>query len=116
MCVDDEKIAIDFPLMKSGRAFSLMLLALCEVAIQHGIHTMVSNYEPQLKRIYKRAGVDVNEMGRADIYGKYPVCCGQFEVSDNVLQIMRKRLDIEMPLYCKIGASTSIINALSEAA
>ncbi|MGO7675535.1 hypothetical protein ACC685_37370, partial [Rhizobium ruizarguesonis] len=61
------------------RAFSMMLLALCECALDHGIHTMISNYEPYLKRVYKRAGAEVEELGREDGYGKYPVCCGAFE-------------------------------------
>lgn len=101
MCVDIDKISLKFPDIDADRAFSLMLLALCEVAIEHSINWVVANYEPQLKRIYKRAGVDVNEMGRSDEYGKYPVCCGQFEVSKRVLKTMRTKLNVDAQLYSK---------------
>jgi N-acyl-L-homoserine lactone synthetase len=101
MCVDEPVIAKDFPNVDGGRAFCLLLLALCECAMAHGIHTMISNYEPHLKRIYKRAGAEVDELGRADKYGKYPVCCGAFEVSDQVLAKMRAALAIDLPLYRK---------------
>jgi acyl homoserine lactone synthase len=101
MCVDEQAIKSDFPDMDASRAFCLLLLALCECATAHGIHTMISNYEPQLKRIYKRAGAEVDELGRADGYGKYPVCCGAFEVSKEVLRRMRTALGIDLPLYRK---------------
>lgn len=38
---------------------------LCEVALDHGIETLVSNYEPHLKRLYERAGAELEELGRA---------------------------------------------------
>lgn len=101
MCLDENKLTRDMPGLTAARGFSLLLLALCEVAIAHGIRWMVSNYEPQMKRIYRRTGIDVNELGRADKYGKYPVCCGQFEVSQHVLQTMRSRLGVSAPLYSK---------------
>ena len=101
MCVDEHAIKAEFPDIDAGRAFCLLLLALCECAMAHGIHTMISNYEPQLKRVYKRAGAVVDELGRADGYGKYPVCCGRFEVSGEVQARMRKALGIDLPLYRK---------------
>lgn len=101
MCVDEEAVKADFPDIDAGRAFCLLLLALCECALAHGIHTMISNYEPHLKRIYKRAGAEVDELGRADGYGKYPVCCGAFDVSNDVLIKMRTALKVDLPLYRK---------------
>lgn len=104
MCIDEEAIRMDFPETDAGRAFGLMLLALCECALSHGIHTMISNYEPHLKRIYKRAGAEVDELGRADGYGRYPVCCGAFDVSKTVLLNMRAALGVDLPVYRKIAA------------
>lgn len=101
MCVDEAAIKSDFADIDGGRAFCLLLLALCECAMAHGIHTMISNYEPHLKRIYKRAGAEVDELGRADGYGRHPVCCGAFEVSQDVLRKMRAALGVDLPLYRK---------------
>jgi N-acyl-L-homoserine lactone synthetase len=113
MCVDEAALSRDLPTIDAGRAFCLMLLALCECAMAHGIHTMISNYEPQLKRIYRRAGADVDELGRADGYGKYPVCCGAFEVSERVLAKMRAALGIDLPLYRKHAPVTSVTRQMT---
>lgn len=103
MCIDQETINAVYPTIEAGRAFSLLFLALCECALDHGIHTMVSNYEPQMKLVYRRAGVKVQELGRADGYGKRPVCCGVFEVSEPVLETMRTKLAVSSTLYHKNG-------------
>ncbi|MBB3590168.1 acyl homoserine lactone synthase [Rhizobium sp. BK529] len=116
MCIDEEAIAADFPDVDAGRAFSMLLLALCECALDHGIHTMISNYEPHLKRIYKRAGAEVEELGRADGYGKYPVCCGAFEVSERVLDRMRASLGIDTPLYIRYVPTRSVVTQFLEMA
>lgn len=118
MCIDEAAIATYFPDIDAGRAFSLMLLALCECALAHGVHTLISNYEPQLKRVYRRAGIDVDELGRADGYGKHPVCCGAFEVSHRVLAKLRATLGVDTPLYRRIipplgGASDVSVAAWS---
>jgi len=99
MCVDDAAIRRDFPDLSSARAFSLLLLALCECGLDHGIHTLVSNYEPHFRRIYQRAGLRVTELGRADGYGRFPVCCGVFDVSEETRQAMRRALNLTRPLY-----------------
>lgn len=101
MCVAEQSIERDYPGTDPSRAFCLMLLALCECALAHGIRTMISNYEPHLRRIYRRAGADVNELGRADGYGRHPVCCGAFEVSARVLDKMRRALHIDAPVFSK---------------
>lgn len=116
MCIDQELLMADHPEIEPGFAFSLLLLALCEVAIQHGIHTMVSNYEPQMKRVYRRAGIAVNELGRSAEYGKYPVCCSTFEVSKQVLAEMRSKLGVNAPVYQIRTPKRSIADYVLEAA
>ena len=99
MCLDERALSSDYPDMPTGRAFSLLLVALCEFALSHDIHTLISNYEPHFKRIYARAGARVHELGRADGFGRSPVCCGAFEVSADVLLSMRARLGLSEPVY-----------------
>jgi acyl homoserine lactone synthase len=99
MCVDEEMLAIDFPELDAGKAFCMLLLALCECGLSNGIQTLVSNYEPHLARVYRRAGLKVHEMGRADGYGRSAVCCGIFEVSEKVRLRMQQALGITAPLY-----------------
>lgn len=107
MCVDEELLARDHPNISPGRAFCLLLLALCEVALAHGIHTLVSNYEPHMKRMYQKAGAELEEIGKADGYGKRPVCCGIFEVSERIRAAMREKLGVTEPLYTKPNKKTS---------
>ncbi|WP_373236393.1 acyl-homoserine-lactone synthase [Cohaesibacter celericrescens] len=116
MCIDEDALAVDYPEMEPARAFSMMFVALCECAIEHGIHTMVSNYEPQMKRVYRRAGVEVNELGRADGYGKRPVCCGMFEVSKEILETMRSKVEIQESLYSKAAPYGSLVAKIQKAA
>ncbi|WP_176086161.1 acyl-homoserine-lactone synthase [Martelella sp. HB161492] len=104
MCLDDEAVQRDHEDMSPGYAFSLLLLALCECALDHGIHTMISNYEPHMKRVYRRSGVEVDELGRADGYGRHPVCCGAFEVSDEVMERMRAKLGVTHSLFTNASA------------
>lgn len=99
MCIDDDAIDRDMPEMRSDRAFCLLLLALCETALAHGIHTMISNYEPHMRRVYQKAGAELDELGRSDGYGRFPVCCGAFEVSHRVLIAMRSKLQVNESLY-----------------
>ncbi|MDH1270586.1 N-acyl-L-homoserine lactone (AHL) synthase [Rhizobium pusense] len=100
MCIDVEALRQDEPELDSSKAFCLLLLALCECAMAHGIDTLVCNYEPQMARIYRRAGLPVDEVGRADGYGRFPVCCGVFDVSRNTHLKMQNALGIAHPLYC----------------
>ncbi|MDO5631153.1 MAG: acyl-homoserine-lactone synthase [Paracoccus sp. (in: a-proteobacteria)] len=98
MCVDEAMIARDHPGTDCGRAFSLLLIALCEAALACGIAKLVSNFEPVMSRIYKRAGVQMRMHGSADGYGRRPVCCASFEVSPCVLAGMRARVGVNLPL------------------
>ncbi|UXN67914.1 N-acyl-L-homoserine lactone (AHL) synthase (plasmid) [Devosia neptuniae] len=99
MCLDEQALAADYPQIPPGRAFSLLLVALCEFALDHGIHTLVSNYEPHVKRLYHRAGARVHELGRAEGFGRSAVCCGAFEVSLDVLRTMRAKLGLSEAIY-----------------
>lgn len=116
MCIDDAALAEDRLNIDGARAFSILLLSLCECAMAHGIHTMISNYEPHMKRIYRRAGVEVDELGRSDGYGRFPVCCGAFEVSERVLVNMRTALAIDDPLYRRTLPARSVTSQLLKAA
>jgi len=99
MCIDEANLAVDFPDLDSSKAFCMLLLALCECGLAHGIKALVSNYEPPLARIYRRAGLRVHEVGRAEGYGRSPVCCGIFEVSEPVRVRMQHSLGIKSPLF-----------------
>lgn len=99
MCLDEELLAQDFPKMDAGRGFSLMLLALCEAALALGINRLVSNFEPMMSRVYRRAGVRMQMHGSADGYGRRPVCCASFAVSHQVRHSMRQALSIAGPLF-----------------
>lgn len=99
LCVDQALIERHFPHMTAGQGFELLLLGVCEVALALGARRMVSNYEPVLARVYKRAGLDLQRHGMADGYGKRPVCCASFEVSRAVLARMRSTLRVDLPLF-----------------
>ncbi|WP_025091689.1 acyl-homoserine-lactone synthase [Brucella intermedia] len=99
LCIDDEAVKRDLPNLSLHHAFSRLLLALCEVALDIGIDTLVSNYEPYMKNIYRRAGVSFEELGRAEGFGRFPVCCGVFDVSLRVLLQMRQKINCTEPLY-----------------
>ncbi|MDP2121040.1 MAG: acyl-homoserine-lactone synthase [Hoeflea sp.] len=99
LCIDKANLTADHPEILPVRAFGLLLLAATECALAHGIDTIITNYEPHLARIYARAGLPVDELGRADGYGRFPVCCGVFELSEAVAATMRRKLGIGLPLY-----------------
>lgn len=101
LCIDEHQIALDLPDIGSKRAFCMMLLALCEAALAHGIHTLISNYEPPTKRLYQMAGAPLIELGRSDGFGKRMVCAGSFEISTKVLHDMRSRLGHFTPLLAE---------------
>ncbi len=99
MCIDEEALKRDLPSLSLGNAFSLLLLALCEVALDNGIHTLVSNYEPRMRRIYRRASASFEELGCGEGFGRFSVCCGVFEVSSRVHFQMRQKINCTAPLY-----------------
>ena len=95
LCVDEDAIKADGLDINARDAFRTMLVAICEVAVEYGIHTVASNYEPHVMRLYRSAGATIDEIGRAEGYGKRPVCCGLFETTDETLSDMREAVGIE---------------------
>ena len=93
LCFDHDLLLADLQ-TAPRRAMMLMIAFAHEVAHDVGITTLVSNYEPQHKRLYERAGVEFEEIGRADGYGRRPVCCGLFDVSREAIANMRATLKI----------------------
>jgi acyl homoserine lactone synthase len=112
MCLDIELLRQIEPALSPSRAFGLLLLALCECSIAHGIETLVSNYEPQMGRVYRRAGLMVEEIGRAEGYGRFPVCCGIFDVCEETHQRMRIALRVTRPLYTPFSPELSKVAAV----
>lgn len=98
LCVDQDALATHLPSVDSKRGFCLMLLALCETALKNQIATLISNFEPPTKRLYKIAGAPLSFLGCADGYGRRPVCAGSFEVSQATLERMRNTQKIETTL------------------
>lgn len=98
-CVDAEAVARDHDGMTVSRALGLLCLATGECALAHGIHTVVCNYEPHMKRVYASYGARLEELGRADGFGKRPVCCGLFSISEGFVAGMQAALGQFEPLY-----------------
>lgn len=98
LCVDQKTLNLEYPRMEPKFAFCMMLLALCELGIEKGIQTLISNYEPPTKRLYQMAGAPLELLGKADGYGKRPVCAGAFRVAPDVLSTMQQKLKISVPL------------------
>lgn len=109
MCVDEEALARDLPEVDAGKAFRLLLLALCEAALHHGIATLVSNFEPMMSRVYRKAGLRYTLRGKSDGYGLRPVCCASFEVSEPVLAGMRAAMKIDLPLFRANPTTTCLV-------
>lgn len=99
MCVDERVIEERFDGMKSARAVSLMLAALCECGLAIGATFMVSNFEKPMRRVYGRAGVVPSILGVADGYGRRPVYCGQFAVNEALLKNIRTTLGLDLPVF-----------------
>lgn len=98
-CIQVENIQRDHPGIDAARGFGLMCLATAECAVAHNIQTLICNYEPHMKRVYARAGATVQELGRADTFGRHPVCCGAFRMDNQTIAQMRAAMKIDLPLY-----------------
>lgn len=98
-CIETDNIRRDHPRMDAARGFGLLCLATAECAVAHNIQTLISNYEPHMKRIYARAGATIQELGRADGFGRHPVCCGAFRMDNQTIAEMRSALKVDLPLY-----------------
>jgi len=80
--------------LTTARVASEMLFAIGEVGVTSGIETVVGNFAPPMLRIYKRAGCELDVLGKSDAYS-VPVYLGAFEVAEHVLDAMRVRLKID---------------------
>lgn len=109
MCVDEEALARDMPEIDAGRAFRMLLLALCEAALHHGIAKLVSNFEPMMSRVYRKAGLSYELLGKAGGYGLRPVCCATFDVSKSVLAGMRTAMQSDFPLFRTTPTTTRLV-------
>lgn len=109
MCLDDALIARDFPDLNAVQAFNLLFVALCEAALAHNIRRLVSNFEPSMSRVYRRAGLSFQIHGRADGYGAKPVYCASFEVSENTLDKMRRKTGVEIPVFQPSAAFAALV-------
>ena len=84
-------------------ASSLLLLGLCEFGLAHGIDMIAANFDPVMRRIYRRSGCEVTVHGQSGAFGTRPVCCGTFEVSRRILGKMRAHLGIREPVWQPLG-------------
>jgi len=92
--VDENVLAGRGDGLTTARVASELLFAIGEVGIASGIETVVGNFAPPMLRIYKRAGCELDVLGKSDAYS-VPVYLGAFEVAEKVLEKMRIKLDIE---------------------
>lgn len=107
MCLDDVLIARDFPEISAGHGFNLLFLALSEAGLELKIRRIVSNFEPGLSRIYRRAGLKYTLHGRADGYGAKPIYCASFSVTTEVLAEVRARIGVNVALLTPVGAANA---------
>lgn len=91
ICVDTDAIAAGLPGIDSGSAMIRMLVALAECALAKGITMLACGYEPEMKRVYRQAGVPLDEIGCADGFGAQPLCCGLFGVTGEVVDAMHRK-------------------------
>ena len=87
MCLDVAAVERDHGI-DAAEGFSRLLYALALAARTLGIERLVSNFEAATSRIYKRAGLTYRMHGVAGGYGKKPVYCGSFAVTEGVLATM----------------------------
>lgn len=99
MCIDAAKIKADFDGLTPSRAIGLLLLALCECGLVHGITRMVSNFEACVRRTYQRAGLVPRMHGSADGYGRKQVYCASFDITEELRLRIRAAVGIDLPLY-----------------
>ncbi|MFW2544884.1 acyl-homoserine-lactone synthase [Primorskyibacter sp. 2E107] len=115
MCINEAALARDFPDMPAADAFNTLFVALCEMAVGLGISRLVSNFEACMSRVYRRAGLKFDMHGSAHEYGRRPVYCASFEVSDEILDDLRARHNLKGALLADspIPAVTVPPNALA---
>lgn len=103
-CVNDDALARLYPEIAPAKAFGMIMLAVCEWCLANYVGSIVTNYEPHLARIYRKAGVEIEEIGRADGYGRFPVCCGLVEISTELRDRMREAMGIDASLLSDVSS------------
>ncbi len=88
LCLDLPALARDHGI-DATEGFNRLLFALALAARTQGIDRLVSNFEAATSRVYKRAGLGYRLHGVAGGYGRKPVYCGSFAVTDSVIGMMR---------------------------
>jgi N-acyl-L-homoserine lactone synthetase len=111
MCIDEAAVSRDFPDLRPEQALCLLHLALAEAALENGIHTLISNFEPHTGCIYEKVGAKFDELGRAHVGGRSTVCCGAFEVSPGALAQMRREIKVVGPLYRRVASTVPVARA-----
>ena len=106
-CVDETVFEGRDDDLTTARIASELLFAIGEVGIKSGVETVVGNFAPPMLRIYKRAGCELDVLGKSDAYS-VPVYLGAFEVAEHVLDAMRVKLGIEGTLLSKGRTATFV--------
>lgn len=108
-CIDEDLISMRSR-NEAIRESALMLAAIGELGLQRGIKAIVGNFDPLMLRIYRRAGVEVDVIGRTETFGTRPVCLGLFDVRNDIYRGICEKLGFETPL---IGQAKKTAAALA---
>ena len=96
--INFDALANEWPDMGEMRATCILLLALCEIALTNGIHTLVTAYQPSMRRIFNLAGIHMNEMCHFNEIAKTSYYVGSFPVTAEYIMKMQQRLKVEASL------------------
>lgn len=99
MCIDEAAISRDFPGISCKRAYRLLVLALCEAALAHGITRLVANIDRRMSCLYRRLSLTCTQHGYGDHYGHDRVYCASFPVNQETLASLRVKLNVHQPLF-----------------
>lgn len=109
-CVDEELISVRSR-NEAIQESAMMLAALGELGLERGIEAIVGNFDPLMLRVYRRAGVEVDVIGRSESFGARPVCLGLFDVRDDIYRGICDRFGFKAPLIGRIADSSSAMAA-----
>lgn len=109
-CIDEELVSIRSR-SEALQESALMLAAVGELGLQRGITAIVGNFDPVMLRVYRRAGVKVDVIGRTDAFGPRPVCLGLFDVREDIYRGICERMGFETPLIHQPKKSAAALAA-----
>lgn len=89
-CIDERGLA-STDVEAVIRASGVLMAGLGEVALRSGISSIVGNFDAAMLRIYRRIGVDVEVLGKAERFGR-TVFLGLFPVSQSILDRVKARI------------------------